>query len=182
MELRRMLWIVATLHCSGSVAETAAHAEPLALSGYDASIGESSISGVWSGAFMAVQFATAWSSIIKGVGIVAGGPFWCAEADAYDVVTDCWGPIWRATGSCIRGPASNLKIRDFVAKADSKAAAGDVDELSNLATQKISCNSPSASHVGQAPIRRSTRCDETALCPALHCYGVLSLRGCCTVL
>jgi cytochrome bd-type quinol oxidase subunit 1 len=60
----------------------------LALSGYDASIGESSISGVSSGAFMAVQFATAWSSIIKGVGIVAGGPFWCAEADAYDVVTD----------------------------------------------------------------------------------------------
>jgi len=41
----------------------------------------------------AVQFATAWSSIIKGVGIVAGGPFWCAEADAYDVVTDYWGPI-----------------------------------------------------------------------------------------
>jgi hypothetical protein len=94
----------------------------LALSGYDASIGKSSISGVSSGAFMAVQFATAWSSIIKGVGIVAGGPFWCAEADAYDVVIDYWGPIWTANGSCMIGPASNLKIGDFVAKADSKAA------------------------------------------------------------
>jgi hypothetical protein len=37
----------------------AALAEPLALSGYDASIGKSSISGVSAGAFMAVQFATA---------------------------------------------------------------------------------------------------------------------------
>jgi poly(3-hydroxybutyrate) depolymerase len=88
MELRRNAWDRRHLTCCGSVAETAALAEPLALSGYDASIGESSISGVSSGAFMAVQFATAWSSIIKGVGIVAGGPFWCAEADAYDVVTD----------------------------------------------------------------------------------------------
>jgi poly(3-hydroxybutyrate) depolymerase len=44
------------------------------LSGYNADIGESSISGISSGAFMAVQFATAWSSVIKGVGVVAGGP------------------------------------------------------------------------------------------------------------
>jgi hypothetical protein len=57
----------------------------LALNGYNAAIGESSISGVSSGAFMAVQFGTAWSSVIKGVGVVAGGPFWCAEADASDI-------------------------------------------------------------------------------------------------
>ena len=31
---------------------------------------------------MAVQFGTAWSSVIKGVGVVAGGPYWCAKADA----------------------------------------------------------------------------------------------------
>jgi hypothetical protein len=126
-KLRRLLGIVTTLTCCGSVAETAAVAEPLALSGYGASIGESSISGVSSGAFIAVQFATAWSAIIKGVGIVAGGPFWCAEADAYDVVTDYWGSIWRANGSCMMGPVSNLQIGDFVAKADSEAASGDID-------------------------------------------------------
>ncbi|MDO9563770.1 MAG: hypothetical protein Q7J60_19305, partial [Bradyrhizobium sp.] len=28
--------------------------------------------GVFSGAFMAVQFGTAWSSVIKGVGVIAG--------------------------------------------------------------------------------------------------------------
>src|SRR3978361_641167 len=56
-------------------------AEPVALRGYNAAIGESSISGISSGAFMAVQFGTAWSSVIKGVGVIAGGPYWCAKAD-----------------------------------------------------------------------------------------------------
>lgn len=43
------------------------------------------------------------------------------------MVTDYWGPTWTANGSCMMGPASNLKIGDFVAKADSKAASGDID-------------------------------------------------------
>ena len=51
-----------------------------ALQSYNAAIGESSVSGISSGGFMAVQFGAAWSSIIKGVGVVAGGPFYCAQA------------------------------------------------------------------------------------------------------
>jgi poly(3-hydroxybutyrate) depolymerase len=47
---------------------------------YNAAIGDSSISGISSGAFMAVQFGFAWSSIIKGVGV--SGPFYCAQASA----------------------------------------------------------------------------------------------------
>ena len=56
-------------------------AQPAKLSGYNADIRESSVSGVSSGGFMAVQFGTAWSSVIRGVGVVAGGPYWCAKAD-----------------------------------------------------------------------------------------------------
>ncbi|TPQ32253.1 hypothetical protein C2U70_22190 [Bradyrhizobium guangdongense] len=116
---------------------TGASAEPVSLRGYNAPIGESSISGISSGAFMAVQFGTAWSSIIKGVGVVAGGPYWCAKADALDVVTGFWGPVWRATGACMKGPASNLDIKDFTDKADAKAAAGEIDPLSNVSKQKV---------------------------------------------
>jgi len=112
-------------------------AEPIALRGYNAPVGESSISGVSSGAFMAVQFGTAWSSIIKGVGVVAGGPYWCAKADAYDAITWYWGPVSRATGSCMKGPASDLNVSSFIAKADAKAAAGEIDPLKNLSRQKI---------------------------------------------
>ncbi|MCA1468610.1 hypothetical protein I6F09_11975 [Bradyrhizobium sp. IC3195] len=104
---------------------------------YRAPIGESSISGISSGAFMAVQFGTAWSSVIKGVGVVAGGPYWCAKADAFDAVTWYWGPIRRATGACMKGPASDLNPKDFTAKADAKAAAGEIDPLSNVGRQKI---------------------------------------------
>ena len=70
---------VAALICTAFTAISPLAADPLALRSYNAPIGESSISGVSSGAFMAVQFGTAWSSIIKGVGVVAGGPYWCAR-------------------------------------------------------------------------------------------------------
>jgi poly(3-hydroxybutyrate) depolymerase len=49
-------------------------AEP-SLPAYNADIARTSVSGVSSGAYMAVQFGTAWSSIVKGVGAIAGGPF-----------------------------------------------------------------------------------------------------------
>src|SRR5947207_2940294 len=48
-----------------------------------------------------------------------------------------WGPVWRATGSCMKGPASDLNVSDFIAKADARAAAGDIDPLKNLSRQKI---------------------------------------------
>ncbi len=86
---------------------------------------------------MAVQFGTAWSSIITGVGVVAGGPYWCAKANAYDAITWYWGPVWRATGSCMKGPAWDLNVSGFIAKAEAKAASGDIDPLKNLSRQKI---------------------------------------------
>jgi hypothetical protein len=73
------------------------------LAGFNADIGESSISGISSGAFMAVQFATAWSSVIKGVGVVAGGPYWCAKADADDFINGYTLPIMTATGHACPG-------------------------------------------------------------------------------
>jgi poly(3-hydroxybutyrate) depolymerase len=84
---------------------------------------------------MAVQFATAWSSTIKGVGVIAGGPFWCAKADAADFINGYTLPIMIATGSCMKGPPPELSI--FFAKADAKAASGDIDPLQNLSRQKV---------------------------------------------
>jgi len=45
-----------------------------------ANIKQSSVSGLSSGAFMAVQIEVAHASDIVGAGIVAGGPFACAES------------------------------------------------------------------------------------------------------
>ncbi len=105
------------------------------LDGFNADIGESSISGISSGAFMAVQFATAWSSMIKGVGVVAGGPYWCAKADADDIINGYTLPIMTATGPCMTGPPPELS--SFFAKADAKSASGDVESLQFLRRQKV---------------------------------------------
>jgi poly(3-hydroxybutyrate) depolymerase len=105
------------------------------LKSYNAGIAESSISGISSGAFMAVQFATAWSSVIKGVGVVAGGPFWCATADAEDVVSGYAGPLFNAMGSCMQGPPADLTR--FIAKADAKANAGEIDPTRHMRRQKV---------------------------------------------
>ena len=43
-----------------------------------------SVSGISSGAFMAHQFHVAHSAHIMGVGIVAGGPYYCAEGNIAD--------------------------------------------------------------------------------------------------
>jgi len=42
-------------------------------------IKETSVSGVSSGAVFSVQMQVAFSSIIKGAGIIAGGPYDCGE-------------------------------------------------------------------------------------------------------
>ena len=98
----------------------------------NADIGESSVSGVSAGAFMAIQFGTAWSSVIKGVGAVAGGPYWCAKADGY---FSYWSAFSNATGPCLSGPLSDPSR--FTAKADTKAASGAIDPLHFLRRQKI---------------------------------------------
>jgi hypothetical protein len=130
--LRRMAIAVG---CAALVAYPASAQESAKLSGYNADIGESSISGISSGAFMAVQFGTAWSSVIKGVGVVAGGPFWCAKADADDFINGYTLPIMNATGPCMAGPPAELG--GFFAKADAKAASGDIDSLQFLSRQKV---------------------------------------------
>jgi poly(3-hydroxybutyrate) depolymerase len=121
--------------CAALVAGAASAQEPLKLTGYNADISESSISGISSGAFMAVQFATAWSSVIKGVGVVAGGPFWCAKAGSDDFINGFTLPILTATGACMTGPPPAMSV--FFAKADAKAASGDIDPLRLVSRQKV---------------------------------------------
>jgi hypothetical protein len=129
--------MLAVLAYAGLCAASPVAADPVALTGYNAAIGDSSISGISSGAFMAVQFGTAWSSVIKGVGVVAGGPYYCDEADLSDAITGFMGPVARALSTCMKGSASDLDTNDFVKKADANAASGAIDATDNLKRQRI---------------------------------------------
>jgi len=81
-----------------------------------------SVSGLSSGAFMAVQYGVAFSSETMGVGVVAGGPFDCAEVTPF------------GSAACMQGSPSGAKSYEA---AQRLAASGEIDPLTNLKTQRI---------------------------------------------
>jgi hypothetical protein len=103
----------------------AAQAQTTSLGAYNAPITETSISGISSGAYMAVQFATAWSSVIKGVGVIAGGPYGCSG-----------GSGATALSTCMMGQPQ-ADVGGLYKLADQLASQGRIDSPANLVNQKI---------------------------------------------
>ena len=54
---------------------------------FNVDLGQTSVSGLSSGAFMAVQFHTAYSSSVMGAGIIAGGPYNCAYVNPGGIIS-----------------------------------------------------------------------------------------------
>lgn len=87
---------------------------------------EISVSGLSSGGFMAVQMHVAYSATFtRGAGVVAGGPFFCAE-----------GSIVNATGRCMAHTTS-IPVGSLVNTTSSWASSGRIDPLSNLRLHKV---------------------------------------------
>jgi hypothetical protein len=128
------LWRVLALVIIASPFVSARASDP-ALGSFNADITESSISGISSGGFMAVQFATAWSSIIKGVGVIAGGPYSCAqEGGNYGSFFQI--SLLQGIGPCMTAiPAPDLA--PVVANAEDFQQRGMIDALDNLRKQKV---------------------------------------------
>src|SRR6267143_814326 len=78
---------VVALNCaSGPLAQAA---DTLPALGADPS--KTSVSGLSSGAFMAVQYQVAFSGSVIGAGVVAGGPYYCAAAGFLSFTPICMG-------------------------------------------------------------------------------------------
>ncbi len=95
-----------------------------------------SVSGVSSGAFMAVQLHVAYSSLFSAAGVVAGGPWGCAD-------TTPWPRLPTATTICtdlegdfipFQGPPSARASIDAVADAFER---GVIDDPGNLADDRV---------------------------------------------
>jgi poly(3-hydroxybutyrate) depolymerase len=88
-------------------------------------LSQTSVSGVSSGAFMAVQFGVAFSSITKGIGVFAGGPFGCSGGSVVTAQTVC--------------QASTVApdVTPLVALTKSLAASGAIDDPSRLASTRV---------------------------------------------
>ncbi len=79
-----------------------------------------SVSGVSSGAYMAVQTQVALADRIAGVGALAGGPYHCAA-----------GSVQTALGPCIKG--EGLSVEPMLAAVNERAAAGTIAGTEQLA-------------------------------------------------
>lgn len=113
-----------------------APADPPALPALNIDLRETSVSGISSGAFMSVQFQVAHSSIVKGAGIVAGGPYYCAQGDLARATTQCTCTRDPAHADCaaatdgVELDALERATRDF-------AAQGLIDDPAHLAGQRV---------------------------------------------
>ncbi|MGH8681768.1 MAG: extracellular catalytic domain type 2 short-chain-length polyhydroxyalkanoate depolymerase [Burkholderiales bacterium] len=98
------------------------------LPAYGANAGEVTVSGVSSGGFMAVQFHVAHSGRVKGAGVVAGGPYYCAQ-----------GNLWLAYYNCLTpSPSRPLPgVALLKAEADALARSGLIDRTDGLAAARV---------------------------------------------
>lgn len=93
---------------------------PPRLNGYYVNKSAISVSGISAGGFMAVQYQIAFSSDIMGSGIVAGGPYYCAEDD-----------VEIALHSCTKEPAK-INVETLIDLTTEAAAVFSIDSLSHL--------------------------------------------------
>jgi poly(3-hydroxybutyrate) depolymerase len=128
------------------LAGLSARAAPAALPVLDIDIAQSSVSGLSSGGFMAVQFAVAYSSIVKGAGVIAGGPYYCARGQinlATMVCTCTTAPIF---GMCMVTPGGT-RVEELIGITDRNAGERLIDPAAGLARQRYWLFSGSADSV-----------------------------------
>ena len=114
-------------------------------------IRETSVSGISSGGFMAVQFEVAHAGIVKGAGVVAAGPYWCAQGSSITATTAC---------SCTLDPyhtlcavsADSTRVSDLAAATQRFAAEGRIDDPAALARHRVIRFAGGQDHTVPAPV------------------------------
>ena len=100
-----------------------------------------SVSGLSSGAYMAGQIEVAHSKDIVGAGIVAGGPFACAETASSQLFPYwpivLWQNATQAANACMKDDWGALDADKLAKRAKELAEDGKIDDLSGLADDKV---------------------------------------------
>ena len=87
---------------------------------------QTTVSGLSAGGYMAVQLHVAYSATFKkGAGVVAGGPFYCAQ-----------GSVVTATGACMASPAG-ISVSSLVTNTNNWGSQGLIDPVANLQSSKL---------------------------------------------
>ncbi|MCX7219229.1 MAG: depolymerase, partial [Burkholderiales bacterium] len=91
MKLYRPAILLTLVFSCFSIAHATSNVSPN-LPAFGASGKATSVSGLSSGAFMAVQYQVAFSSSVVGAGVVAGGPYYCAAGSLLNAAV-CMGLV-----------------------------------------------------------------------------------------
>lgn len=111
--------------------------------------GQVSVSGLSSGAYMAVQFGVAFSRTVTGAGVIAGGPYFCSQGSVFTATTSC--SCTSELFSCRVRPGGT-RVPDLIAITDWFAASQTIDPTSAMAGQRIWMLSGSADSVVPQPV------------------------------
>lgn len=93
------------------------------LPSYNVDIAKTSVSGISSGGYMALQFALAHADIVTGVGVFAGGPYRCAA-----------NGVGTALSTCMLGKPDPLQA---VLETNTAAAHGRIASTSNIGRWRV---------------------------------------------
>jgi predicted esterase len=95
------------------------------LNSYNLDSSQVYVAGISSGGYMAVQAHVAFSSRFRGAAVVAGGPFYCANANMQIALT-----------ACMKFPAL-ISITELVTITANTANMGFIDPTYHLANQRV---------------------------------------------
>ncbi len=94
----------------------------------DADLSGLTVSGVSSGGYMAVQFHVAHSRLVRGAGVIAGGPYACADGSTWHALTRCMSPSsWAPLPS----------VEDLRSRTEAAAGSGRIDQTSGLRGSRV---------------------------------------------
>lgn len=123
------------------VAAVAHAAPPLPALGADTA--HLTVSGISSGGYMAVQFHVAHSARVDGAGILAAGPYECAEGSTLRALNNCMAPD-------AEDPVPTTV--SSVERVNEDAAAGRIDPPTGLANDRVWLLSGGEDHTVARPV------------------------------
>jgi poly(3-hydroxybutyrate) depolymerase len=102
-------------------------------------LAQTTVSGISSGAFMAVQFGVAHSTSVRGIAATAGGPYFCAGNDSW-----AGAGVSKAIAHCMQGdpaypatPITDADLANMTSSARAWGSQGLIDPVANLQNQRI---------------------------------------------
>jgi len=115
-----------------------------------------SVSGLSAGGYMAGQFLVAHSKTVTGAGIVAAGPFGCAESSMAETVgfypTALAYNFAQAGSGCMASSAGAPSTGTLLRRAKALADDGKIDPISNLERARLYLFSGASDHTVAKPV------------------------------